>query len=233
MLEKYYWGSTKKAIIAFGNVFNNITLDRKNDAGGTIQTIRVPLAYAPRQKFIARIENVPEQDRNMEVSLPRMAFEILGFNYDESRKTNSINKTCTLVDQYNAIYQYSGVPYNLTVSLYIYAKNQDDGLQIVEQILPYFNPDYTLSMKAMPELGLIDDLPIILNNIGYDDQYEADFSARRGIFWTLTFTLKLNFYGPLHRQGVIRKATANVIISDGAIPNPGETISYVFTEADL
>lgn len=209
--QKYYWGTTRKAIIAFGNLFNNIYVDRRDESGTVIQTIKVPLAYAPRQKFLARIEqqpNDPEQD--FQVVLPRMGFEILGMTYDPARRISliqqnrSVNSDSTL---YNA--QYAPTPYNLDISLYIYVKNQDDGLQIVEQILPYFNPDYNLTLNAMPPLDIKNDLPILLNNVSYEDDYEGDFRNRRMVIWTLSFTMKLNYFGPINRQGVIRRTVAS------------------------
>lgn len=216
--QKFYWGTTRKAIIAFGNLFNNILIDRRNETGDVIQTIKVPLAYAPRQKFIARIQqepNDPEQD--FQVILPRMGFEMTGIVYDPNRRVSivqqnrSINSTSTTQNS-----QYAPTPYNLEVNLYIYSKNQDDGLQIVEQILPYFNPDYNLTLNAMPALSIKNDLPIILNNVSFEDEYEGDFRNRRMIIWTLTFTMKLNFFGPVNKQGVIKRAIATTY-SDPAL----------------
>lgn len=227
MLQKYYWSTIRKTIVAFGNMFNDIHIDRRNDEGEVVQTLRIPLAYAPKQKFISRVQVVEEQDRNIEVILPRMAFEMTGIQYDATRKMNSINQNCALVDSTTALRQYSPVPYNVMISLYVYAKNQDDALQVVEQILPYFNPDFILSFKSMPSLGLIEDLPIRLDGVSYDDTYEGDFSERRAIVWTFDFTLRLNFYGPTRKQGVILRSTANLISSVGEVGNPGPGVSFV------
>jgi hypothetical protein len=109
--------------------------------------------------------------------------------------------------------QYAPTPYNLSMLLYVYARNQDDGLQIIEQILPYFNPDYNLTLKAIPELNIQNDLPILLNTIGFEDDYEGDFVTRRSVMWTLGFTVKLNFYGPVNKQGVIKKVITNTFNS--------------------
>lgn len=208
---KFYWGTIRKAVIAFGNLFNNLNVDRRNSAGEVIQTIRVPLSYSPRNKFIARIEaqpNDPEQD--FSVILPRMAFEMTGLTYDPSRRISmiqqnrAVNNTTTTLNS-----QYAPTPYNVDINLYVYSRNQDDALQIVEQILPYFNPDYNLSLKAVPALDITNDLQILLNNISYEDNYQGDFTARQSIIWTLSFTLKLNFFGPVNKQGFIRKAIVN------------------------
>jgi hypothetical protein len=205
--QKFYWGTIRKSIVAFGNMFNDIHIDRRNSAGEVIQTIRVPLAYAPRQQFLARIQQQPNADTStFEVVLPRMSFEMNSIDYDPSRKiaptqVNRIQNTTT-----NSVtMQYAPAPYNINVSLYLYSRNQDDGLQVVEQILPYFNPDYNLSLKAVPSLNIVNDLPIILESINYEDQYEGDLTSRRMIIWTFTFVMKLNFYGPTDRQSIIRR----------------------------
>ena len=209
--QKFYWGTTRKAIIAFGNLFNNIHIDRFNSSGQVVQTLKVPLSYAPRQKFLARIAAEPNRpETNFQTILPRMGFEMVSVSYDPNRKISplqqnrAVNSTTTTLNT-----QYAPTPYNIEVSLYIYSKNQDDALQVIEQILPYFNPDYNLTVNAIPALGIKNDLPIILNNITYEDEYEGDFSQRRAIIWTLTFTLKLNFFGPINKQSIIRTTNVN------------------------
>jgi hypothetical protein len=140
-----------------------------------------------------------------------MAFEMSTLTYDYNRKISpvqqnrSVNSSTSTLDA-----QYAPTPYNINVQLYIYVKNQDDGLQIVEQILPYFNPDYNLTMKAIPQLNIKNDLPIILDTVSFEDNYEGDFDDRRTIIWTLSFTMKLNFYGPVSKQGIIKKTTSNI-----------------------
>ena len=205
MLQKFYHSSIRKAVIAFGNLFNNIMIDRKDENNNVVQTLKVPLSYAPSQKFLAIVEQqVVSGERSFQIILPRMAFEMTSINYDPSRRVSlvqqnrAVNTTSTTLNA-----QFAPSPYNIEISLYIYVKNQDDGLQIIEQILPYFNPDFNLSMNSIPELGIKNDLPIILNNISYDDQYEGDFTQRRAIIWTLDFTLKLNFFGPINKQQII------------------------------
>ena len=206
MLQKFYHSSIRKSIVAFGNLFNHILIDRKDANQNVVQTLKVPLSYAPRQKFLAIIDAQPvAEDRSYQVILPRMAFEMLSISYDPSRRVSLIQQNRAVNSTSNTLNtQYAPSPYNIQMSLYIYAKNQDDGLQIIEQILPYFNPDFNLSINAIPELGIKNDLPILLNNISYDDQYEGDFSQRRAIVWTLDFTLKLNFFGPISKQSVVK-----------------------------
>lgn len=250
MLQKFYHSTIRKAIVAFGNLFNNIYLDRKDQNENIVQTLKVPLSYAPRQKFLARIDAITDSDTrsDVQVILPRMAFEMLSISYDPSRRVSlvqqnrAVNSTSTTANA-----QYAPSPYNIEVSLYLYVKNQDDGLQILEQILPYFNPDFNLSINAIPELDIKNDLPIVLNDITYEDQYQGDFTARRAIIWTLNFTLKLNFYGPINRQAIIRSvqvetfsdaALGNLINRYNVTTNPtsatqGNVISFVETFEDF
>ena len=208
--QRFYWGTIRKAIVAFGNMFNNITIERKDGNGEVIGIQRVPLSYSPKQKFLARINQQPNVDTNQfQIILPRMGFEMVSLDYDPNRKVSPLQQSRSLTSSVNASTQYAPTPYNITVYLYVYARNQDDGLQIIEQILPYFNPDYNLTLKAVPELNIQNDLPILLNTISFQDEYEGDFITRRAIIWTLAFTMKLNFYGPISKQGIIRKTIAN------------------------
>lgn len=208
--QRFYWGTIRKAIVAFGNMFNNITIERKDAAGNVVQLQRVPLAYSPQQKFLAKIKQQPDVDnKNFQVILPRMGFEMVSLDYDPNRKISPMQQSRTINSSTSASAQYAPTPYNINVLLYIYAKNQDDGLQIIEQILPYFNPDYNLTIHAIPELSINNDLPIILNSIGFVDDYEGDMTTRRAIMWTLSFVMKLNFYGPVSKQGIINRVTTN------------------------
>jgi hypothetical protein len=208
--QRFYWGTTRKAIIAFGNMFNNIVIERKNAQGQMVQLIKVPLSYAPKQKFLARIQQRPEIDEpDVQVVLPRMSFEMVQLQYDPNRKISPLQQSRSVDTATTANSQYAPTPYNLTMYLYIYARNQDDGLQIIEQILPYFNPDYNLTLKAIPQLNITNDLPILLDTIGFEDDYEGELTNRRMITWTLSFTMKLNYFGPVSKQGIIRKVIAN------------------------
>jgi hypothetical protein len=217
MLQKFYHSSIRKAVVAFGNLFNNIFIDRSDQNGNVVQTLKVPLMYAPRQKFLARIDAISDSQTrsDIQVILPRMAFEMLSIQYDPSRRVSliqqnrAVNNTNTTVNN-----QYAPSPYNIQMALYAYVKNQDDGLQIIEQILPYFNPDFNLTINAIPQLGIKNDLPIVLDDIQYQDDYEGDFEQRRAIIWTLNFTLKLNFYGPINRQGIIKSVNVNTFSNE-------------------
>lgn len=207
--QTFYWGTIRKSIVAFGNMFNNITIERKDSNGNVVQIQKVPLSYSPKQKFLTKIRQQPNVDtQNIQIVLPRMGFELVSLDYDPARKVGTQQQTRSITNPNLAKSLYAPTPYNLNVLLYIYAKNQDDGLQIVEQIIPYFNPDYNLTLKAIPELNLQNDLPIILSSIGFSDDYEGDLSTRRAIVWTLSFTMKLNFYGPATNKGLIKRVTA-------------------------
>ena len=209
--QRFYWGTIRKAIVAFGNMFNNITIQREDANGNMVQLQKVPLSYSPKQKFLTKIRQQPNVDvQNVQVLLPRMGFEMISLEYDPNRKISPIQQSRTINSSTAANAQYAPTPYNINVILYVYAKNQDDGLQVIEQILPYFNPDYNLTIKAVPDLDIKNDMPIILSSIGFEDDYEGDLTTRRSIIWTLSFVLKLNFYGPVSKQGIIRKATSNI-----------------------
>ena len=247
---KFYWSTIRKSIVAFGNLFNNIAIDRRDGTGAVIQTLRVPLAYAPKQKFLARIAAQPQSfEQSFQTYLPRMGFEMTGLQYDPGRRISLVqqNRALNGTSTTSLNSQYAPTPYNIDMTLYVYTKNQDDGLQIIEQILPYFNPDFNLTLNAIPAMGIKNDLPIILDNISYEDEYEGDFTQRRAIIWTLNFTMKLNFYGPINRQGIIRTTNVNTF-SDPALSNkqssytatvtpdsavPGDTIGIVDTFEDF
>jgi hypothetical protein len=217
---KFYWGTIRKAIIAFGNLFKYISIEKHDSDGNLLQTIKVPLSYAPKQKFLAKIlQQANSTDAPIQIVIPAMAFEMVGIQYDPNRRISLVqqNRSVT-IDRNTLLTQYAPSPYNIEIALYMYAKNQDDALQIIEQILPYFNPDYNLTLKAIPDLDIKNDLPIILNSLTFDEQYEGDFDNRRSIVWTLNFTIKLNFFGPINKGGPIKRVIANMY-SDAAMSN--------------
>jgi hypothetical protein len=223
--QRFYWGTIRKAIVAFGSMFNNITIQRTDADGNVVQLQKVPLSYSPKQKFLTKIRQQPDVDtQNVQVLLPRMGFEMISLDYDPNRKISPIQQSRTINSSTAANAQYAPTPYNINVILYVYAKNQDDGLQVIEQILPYFNPDYNLTIKAVPQLNIKNDLPIILSSIGFEDDYEGDLTTRRSIIWTLSFVLKLNFYGPVSKQGIIKKTTSN-IFNDAELTSQQQTIT--------
>ena len=214
--QTYYHGAVRKTIVAFGRLFSDIKIARQGDDGAVAQTIAVPLAYAPKEKWLVRIDSDPNLNHNTYTSLPRLSFEVTGYHYDASRKTNKMNQIkCndnTSADNPVRKAVFSPAPYNVDISLYVLTKTQEDAMQIVEQILPIFNPEYTLSINAVPEMEIVQDIPVILNNVTVEDNYDGSFQERRFVVHTLTFTIKTNIYGPVTDQGVILTSMANVSI---------------------
>ena len=204
--QQFYHETIRKIVVAFGTMFNNIQLVRKDNDGNIVQSMKVPLAYGPRQKFLVRLREDPDLTKQVAITLPRIGFEIQNLSYDPTRKLNRVQKfRKTKSSKSNALdVQFMPVPYNLEFELYILSKNSDDALQIVEQILPYFQPDYTLTVNDMADMGIKRDVPIVLNSISYEDDYEGDFATRRSLIYTLSFTTKFYLYGPVTSQGVIK-----------------------------
>ena len=204
--QQFYHETIRKVVVAFGSMFNDIHLVRKDNSGNVTQSMKVPLAYGPRQKFLVRLREDADLTKQVAVTLPRIGFEIAGVSYDPTRKLNRVQKFKKVkgakAQQLDT--QYMPVPYNIEFSLYIMAKQSDDALQIVEQILPYFQPDYTLTINDMSDMGIKKDVPIILNSISYEDSYDGDFESRRALIYTLSFTTKFYLYGPITSSKVIK-----------------------------
>jgi len=209
MLGQYFYNnSTRNVVVAFGTLFNTIQLHKKDGSGNIVQSMKVPLAYGPKQKWLSRLTEDPNLSKKVAVTLPRIGFEISGIAYDPARKlqkTVKVKKVADGIDNEQVKSGFMPVPYNINFELYVLSKNSDDALQIVEQILPFFQPDYTVTMKEIPELDIIRDVPIILNSVGYEDDYEGSFTSRRSIIYTLSFTAKYYMYGPVTASNVIRR----------------------------
>ena len=204
--QQFYNETIRKVVVAFGTMFNDIHLVRKDNSGTIIQTMKVPLAYGPRQKFLVRLREDADLTKQVAVTLPRLGFEITGLSYDPARKLNRVQKFRKVKGDNNKQLdtQYMPVPYNVDFELYVLSKQSDDALQIVEQILPYFQPDYTVTIKDNIEMGTKRDVPIVLNGVTYEDDYEGDFTSRRSIIYTLNFTTKFYLYGPVTSSKVIK-----------------------------
>lgn len=221
----YYHGCLKQVITIFGALFSEIYIKRKTGDGGEYQEIKVPLSYAPKQRALVRIKQNPNIDsRQAQVTLPRIAFEIVNLNYDPARKINnaSLSRNMSKTQENNSFARQmsSPTPYDVHVNLYIYAKHQDDALQIVEQIFPFFNPDLNVTINAVPDMNVVEDIPIILDSVSYEDDYEGDLETRRAIIWTLSFTAKMNFYGPITKNGIIKKVNVTVGQTEHVVDNP-------------
>ena len=210
----FYNESMRRMTIAFGQLFNNIQIKRKDSNDTVIQSIKVPLAYAPKEKFLVRLDQQPSLDeREFAITLPRMSFEITSIAYDPSRKLNRIQKfkrVKTTADGKILDYNYMPVPYNISYSLNIFTATAESGLQIVEQILPFFQPDYTVTVNAIPSLNIKRDVPIVLNSVTYEDSYNGSFTQRRAVIYTLTFTAKTYLFGPAQTQKVIKQTQSDL-----------------------
>ena len=206
--QQFYHETVRNVIVAFGTMFNNINIVRKDNNGTITQSMKVPLAYGPKQKWLTRLDADPSLGSAVAITLPRLGFEIGSLSYDPTRKLNRVQKfkkvKSSSANANKLDTQFMPVPYNMDITLYAMAKNSDDALQIVEQILPFFQPDYTLTLNDMADMGIKRDVPIILNDVGYEDNYQGDFESRRAIIYTMGFTTKFYLYGPVTSSSVIK-----------------------------
>ena len=207
MLGTYYYHEiVRKTIISFGTLFNEIFIRHKDSAGSTYSEMKVPLAYGPSQKFLARLEQQADLNKPIAITLPRMSFEMTSIQYDSSRKLG-VTQTFKASDGTNLKKVFMPVPYNIGFELNIFSKLNDDALQIIEQILPYFQPSFTLTVDLVSSIGEKRDIPVILDNISFQDDYEGSFEVRRALIYTLSFTAKTYLFGPIAQtsDGLIKK----------------------------
>ena len=204
--QQFYHETIRKIIVSFGTIFNNIQIVRKNSSGNITQSMKVPLAYGPKQKFLTRIREDASISKTTAITLPRIAFEIQTLSYDTTRKLNRVTKIrkTSAKGSGKLETQYMPVPYNVDLQLFVLAKSGDDALQIIEQILPFFQPEYTITVNDNLDMKQKRDVPIVLTGIDYEDNYEGDFTTRRAIIYTLSFTAKFYLYGPVTSQSVIK-----------------------------
>ena len=229
----FYNEGMRKLTIAFGQIFNNVIVQHKSSTGAITKRFKVPLAYAPKEKFLVRLDQQAdlEGDREFAIILPRMGFELTGLSYDPSRKINKLQKLVREKpgeDGKKVNYNYAPVPYNIDYSLSIFTATAETGLQIVEQILPYFQPDYTVTIRMIPELDIKRDVPIILNSVQYEDSYSGDFNRRRAVIYTLNFTAKTYLYGPMTNSSIIKKVQDD-LYTDTDTANKGREERIVIT----
>lgn len=228
----FYHATMRKSVAVFGTLFNNMNVIRKDGSGGILSQIKVPLAYGPKQKFLARLDQEAGFDAPLAIKLPRMAFEITSLEIDDTQKLQKKNKIVEThasdITKRKTISHYTS--YSIGMSLYILTKNQDDGLQLVEQILPYFQPDYTVTIKPVDNFDLKQDVPIVLDSVSIDDQYEGEFTERRVLTYQLDFTMKMKFYGPTADVGLIREI--NVDIEKFGTTNIMEEIDFTVGATD-
>lgn len=222
----FYHGLLRKYVTMFGYIFDDIRIERV-DKTGDIDLIKVPITYGPKDKMIARVIQDPTISRQAAIQLPMMSFLMTGFQYDPNRKTPTMNRQSVVngSNSGNKYYQYSAVPYNIGFALYVYVKNAEDGNKIIEQILPFFTPDWTLTADLVPEMNIRADVPLVLLSVNMEDSYDGDFKERRALIWTLEFTMKGYFYGPTANSSIIKFIDVNVrsASSDNLINAVGNT----------
>ena len=212
MLGTYYYHEIiRKTIIAFGTTFNALEIKHKEQDGTAFSDMNVPLSYGPAQKFLARLEQQANLNKPVQITLPRMSFEMTNIQYDPTRKAG-VTQTFKASDGTNLKKVYMPVPYNIGFELNIFTKLNDDALQIVEQILPYFQPSFNLTVDLISSINEKRDIPLVLDNISFQDDYEGSFEVRRALIYTLSFTAKTYLFGPIAdtTEGLIKKVQADV-----------------------
>jgi hypothetical protein len=225
----FYHETIRKVVIGFGTLFNDIHITRKDSSGNVAQSMKVPLAFGPKQKFLVRLREDPSITKSVAITLPRIGFEIGSISYDPVRKLNKIQKVKKAGSSGNKVdTQYMPVPYNIDFELYAMAKNSEDALQIVEQILPYFQPEYTITINDIVQMSNKRDVPIVLTGINYEDNYEGEFAERRAIIYTLSFTAKAYLYGPVISGQVITKVQVDQF-ADSSSAAPKREQRYTVT----
>ena len=215
----FYNETIKRSVSIFGTLFNNITVKKVKSDNTVLTSQIVPISYGPKQKWLSRLNDEPNLSDGMRssISLPRIAFEISGFEYDATRQQNKLiraSKTTLDTDNTKRSFQYAPAPYNINFTLSILAKNANDALQILEQILPYFQPEYTVSMKMVDSMTEVRDVPISLNSVTMNDEYEGTFEERRVIEYTLDFTMKLYFFGPVYTGKIIKNVIERTYLTN-------------------
>ena len=228
MANIFYNRIIRKLVVGFGNLFNEITMVRYNSDLTEAERFIVPIAYAAKEHYVLRLEEDYNLDKKVQITLPRLSFEMTGLQYDASRKQNTNIRNYAASTGNTVVGQYNPVPYNFDFNLYLYVRNIEDGTQVIEHILPYFTPDYTIKLNLVPEMGMVKEIPIILNNVTQDVQYEGNRSSDpRLVIWTLNFTVKGFIFGPVSSAGLIKTSITNILnditAEDVVIFNMGNT----------
>ena len=209
--HKFYHESLRKYIILFGTLFNHLRIERRNSNDNVIQTIKCPLTYAPREKVTARLEQNISLTEKQSILLPRLSFEMTNLTYDPSRKLNTINRvTKDPATGNNVKTSFAPVPYDINFEFNMYTRYAEDATQLLEQIVPFFTPEFTATINLIPELDYKVDIPVVLNSLASQDTYEGDFETRRALIWNLNFTMRAYLFGPVTDKGVIKTANTNL-----------------------
>ena len=216
--NSFYFGTIRKYVIAFGNLFNDIYVQRLDSNANRIQTLAVPLAYGPKEKWLVRLVQDPNLDADVAITLPRMGFEITSLTYASQRKLSSTlrNSRLKTSDLDRVDTQFVPVPYDINILLSIFVRNADDGAQILEQIVPYFRPEFVTNVRLIPEMGIVSDTPVVLQDVSIEDTYEGDFDTRRALIYNMNFSMKAYFYGPVSNSGVIKRTIIPIAVDTAA-----------------
>jgi hypothetical protein len=211
MANTFYNRSIRKIIVGFGDIFNNITLVRYNLDNTEQERFIVPIAYASKERYVMRLEEDPDLTKKVQMAIPKLAYELNGISYDASRKLNTNIRNFAQASDSSIISQYNPVPYDFDFSLYLMVRNIEDGTQVMEHILPYFTPDYTIKLNLIPEMGIVKEIPVILKTTTYEVDFEGgrEHETRR-IIWTLNFTVKGYIFGAMSNVGLIKTSITNV-----------------------
>ena len=210
MVPHFYNGIIRKYIIMFGRMFNDIDVVRYN-GDDAAQTIRLPIAYGPSEKWLTRLDEDAGLNKAVAVQLPRLGFEMTSMNYDPTRTLNKMTKSSSPSTYTNSVSsQYTPIPYNFNITLTGMFAYQEDAVQVTEQIIPFFRPEWTMSLKLLDSIPDYYDIPTVLNNMSMEDTYEADFMSRRAIIYTWDFTVKGYLFGPVRNKGVIKRTIIDI-----------------------
>jgi len=211
--HNFYFGSIRKYVALFGSLFNDIYIEREDATHTGVQTLKVPISYGPKDRYLTRLRENPDLQRQINQILPRMSFEIMSVEYDNDRKLNTIGRNRKAIANTNfAAAQYNPVPYNFSIDLSILARNPDDATRIIEQILPFFKPEWTTAINLIPEMGIVMDIPVVLKSVQYKDTYEGSYTDRYAIIWDLQFVLKGYIYGPINDTALIKQTDINFYV---------------------
>jgi hypothetical protein len=222
-----YHKTIRKIIVAFGDFFNQIKLTRYTETGAELENFLVPIIYGPKEKYVSRLESDPLLDKKVQITLPMLSYEMTDMSYDSGRKLNTNYRNKHSEDGVT-LSVYNPVPFDFEFSLYLYVRNFEDSAQIIEKILPYFTPDYTINVNLVEELGIIKEVPIVFKGISHDIEYEGDYNSKiRTVIWTLNFTVKAYIYGAIREPKIIRAAITN-IYDDNTLSDR----NVIFTMAD-
>jgi hypothetical protein len=232
----FYFSTLRKYVILVGALFDSIYIKRFDSSGNETELIEVPITYAPKDKMLARVVQDPGIDRpSATIPLPCISFEMGEMRYDRDRKLNTTGRSA-MADGTSAntfLVQYNPVPYNIAFKVYIYAKNVEDGNKILEQVLPYFTPDWTTSVKLMQDMNITMDIPVVLNHVSHSDTYDAEYKERRAIIWTLDLIVKGYFYGPVKHKPIIKFVNTHLYATRQSESEGLPPIEYVVVRPGL